>query len=118
MPKKILVVDDEPEIAEVLERSLNYKGFETYSCLDGDQALLHIQNGYNIPQLIITDMNMPQMDGLELAKIIKTKSPNLPVIIMTGRPDLIPEENPADEIVKKPFNLSFLFETVNKLINY
>jgi len=118
MPKRILVVDDEPEIIEALERSLNYNGFETYSCSDGGQALLHIQSGYNIPDLIIADMDMPGMSGLELAKKTKEESFNLPIIIMTGRPDLIPEENPADQIVKKPFDFYFLLETVNKLINY
>lgn len=119
MPKRILIVDDELAAGEALERSLNYMGFETYFCSNGNQALLHIQGGeYNTPQLIITDMKMPQMNGLELTKISKIESPNLPVIIMTGQPDLIPEENPADEIVKKPFDFKFLFEKVNKLINY
>ena len=117
MPKRILIVDDELAAGEALERSLNYLGFETYYCCNGNQALLHIQGGgYNMPQLIITDMKMPKMNGLELTKISKIKSPNLPVIIMTGQPDLIPKENPADQIIKKPVDFYFLLETVNKLI--
>ena len=113
MPKRILVVDDDPEIIGFLERSLNYKGFETYSCFDGDQALLHMQDV--TPDLIITDLNMPGINGLELAKKTKESS-NLPVIIMTGRPELIPQENPANQVLKKPVDFYFLLETVNKLI--
>jgi CheY-like chemotaxis protein len=113
--KIILVVEDEEGIRNLLNAALNPK-YEVWLCANGATALSLIQEQCLIPHLILTDWQMPVMDGVELIKRVKTHLPDLPVIIMTGRPDLLPKENPADAVLPKPFFLKDLFETVEALI--
>jgi CheY-like chemotaxis protein len=81
-PKKILLVDDEPNIRLVLSAVLERAGYVVESAEDGFLALRTIQ--HTKPDLVITDLRMPNMNGFELLSVIRTRFPELPTIAISG----------------------------------
>ena len=79
---KILIVDDEPQITRVLKTTLSSHGYSTRTAADGDDALQVIKEWS--PDLVITDLRMPNMDGLHSAGIFATKS-QIPIIVLSVR---------------------------------
>ena len=79
---KILIVDDEIEYQKVLSLILSDVGYDIASCSNGNEALEHIEN--NVVDLVLTDLKMPVMDGVELIKRIKEKYDDVDVIVMTA----------------------------------
>ncbi len=120
--KKIFVAEDNDATKEAVREYLEYKGkeqFEVETFSDGLELLQEIEDNCKMPYLIITDLNMPRMDGLELTKKIKLFfSPKIPVVIMTATPHLIPENHMADAVVAKPPNFAALYDLVCELTNY
>jgi DNA-binding response OmpR family regulator len=104
-PKKVLLVDDEPQIVEVLDRYLTDEGFIILRAQDGLQAIEAFREEH--PDLIILDLNMPVMSGLDAFKIIRDES-RVPVIMLTSRVDEVDRvvglELGADDYVTKPFS--------------
>ncbi|WP_028324466.1 response regulator [Desulfatirhabdium butyrativorans] len=86
MSQKILVVDDESGIRTVLSISLMDMGHSVSTAESADEALLQIDQAR--PSIVLTDIKMPGMDGLELLKAIKTRDPDIEVIMMTGHGDM------------------------------
>ena len=80
--KHILVVDDEPDIREVLTQALKMKGYRVTSAGTGEEALRLAKS--DVPQLVISDLQMEDADGLELINQLKSDHPDLPVILLTG----------------------------------
>jgi DNA-binding NtrC family response regulator len=80
--KHILVVDDEPDVRDVLSQALAIKGYRVTSAEAGHEALRVVKA--DPPQLMISDLQMEDSDGLELIEQIKTTHPDLPVILLTG----------------------------------
>ena len=78
----ILIVDDEKNYPPILSAVLEEEGFETYSANSGKEALQILEN--SDVDLVLTDMKMPAMDGIELLEKVKMKDPKLPVIMMTA----------------------------------
>jgi two-component system KDP operon response regulator KdpE len=110
---KILVVDDEAQIARVLKTTLSARGYLIRTAVDGDDALL-IMRGW-MPDLVITDLRMPNVDGVELCRIIRRKSA-VPIIVLSVRNE---ERNKvealdagADDYVAKPFSRDELLARV------
>jgi len=105
MPQTILVVDDEPELVKVMRGYLERAGFRVVAAGDGHQALAQHQR--EKPDLVLLDLNLPGMDGLEVARRMRTAA-NTPIIMLTARveePDrLIGLELGADDYVTKPFS--------------
>ena len=85
---KILVVDDEPEINNYVALALRLEGHETLQAYDGQQAIALLEDQH--PDLILSDMQMPVMDGLEMAQILHSdpEKETIPVIFVTGRQEL------------------------------
>ncbi len=85
---KVLVVDDEIEFAKTLKRHLRREGFDTEIAGDGSDARRIIEktccNRQSAIDLVITDVIMPNMNGIELLKWIKKNQPQIPVILLTG----------------------------------
>jgi DNA-binding response OmpR family regulator len=104
-PKRILLVDDEPQIVEVLERYLTDEGFLVSSAHDG-AAAVQISRAERC-DLIILDLNMPVMSGLDALKLIRVDS-RVPVIVLTSRVDevdrIVGLELGADDYITKPFS--------------
>jgi two-component system alkaline phosphatase synthesis response regulator PhoP len=105
MPKKILVVDDEPQIVKVLKAYLEKAGYQVVTAMDGKAAMVVFQR--EKPDFMILDLNLPEMDGLEVCKAIRRDS-NIPILMLTARVEeadkLIGLELGADDYVIKPFS--------------
>jgi DNA-binding response OmpR family regulator len=105
MPKKILLVDDEPEILEICRDYLKASGYDVVTAKDGAQGLSAFRR--ERPDLIVLDLMMPEMDGLDLCRAIRRES-NVPIIMLTARVEetdkLIGLELGADDYMTKPFS--------------
>lgn len=105
MPKKVFVVDDEPQIVKVLRVYLEKAGFQVITASDGTSALTTFQR--EKPDFMILDLNLPGMDGLEICKAVRRDS-NIPILMLTARVEeadkLIGLELGADDYVVKPFS--------------
>jgi signal transduction histidine kinase/FixJ family two-component response regulator len=86
MDEKILIVDDEEDIREVLEISLSDLGYEVYTAENGEEALRIIEEVN--PPIVLTDIRMPIMDGIELLRKIKQENAEIEVIMITGHGDM------------------------------
>ena len=111
---RILIVDDDKEIRDILSKMLAHMVFEVAVASDGSEALdLFFQNHFD---LIFTDLRMPRMDGWTLAFHVKSKSPDTPVVLITGeeKNQIMPELEGSyvDIAMFKPFR----FEEIEKTI--
>ena len=82
MPKKILLVDDEPEILEICRDYLKASGYDVVTAKDGVQGLSLARR--EKPDLIVLDLMLPEMDGLDVCRAIRRES-NVPIIMLTAR---------------------------------
>ncbi len=114
--KRILIVDDEAIIRDLCSRAL--KGYDVVQAGDGEEAL-HIFEKGGI-DVILTDVMMPKMDGIELLRRLKEKEPTLVVIVMTGFAEkeviLNALKADADDFISKPLNLLQLKTAVDKAL--
>lgn len=112
-PQKVLVVDDEPQITRVLRHSLTAHRYEVRTAADGLSALDTFRDWH--PDLIITDLQMPEMDGIELCCEIR-KFSKLPIIILSvkgeERTKVAALDAGADDYVTKPFGIDELLARV------
>ena len=104
-PNLVLLVDDEPQIREILRLYFEKEGFRTAEATDGAEALLMQQKLE--PALIILDLMLPVLDGLEVCRQIR-KTASVPIIMLTAREEdddrILGLETGADDYVTKPFN--------------
>ncbi|MGO3181193.1 MAG: response regulator transcription factor [Aequorivita sp.] len=115
---KILIIEDDSRVAELIQRGLEEQGFETTLAYDGlSGKKLAGQNDYD---LIITDIILPKMDGIDLCKEIKQSKPNLPIIMLTalGTTDDKVEgfDAGADDYLVKPFEMRELLARIRALL--
>lgn len=119
MPK-ILLVDDEPSILSVLSTLLRGQGFEIRPAMGGEKALEHLNN--ESFDLMITDIRMKPVDGLELLRIAKAKYPAMGVMVITayGSVETAVEamQEGAFDYVTKPFKVDELMITVQRALEY
>src|SRR3954449_13593624 len=103
--KTILVVDDEPKIADLARDYLEHAGFTVRTARDGESALAAIRR--DRPDLVVLDLGLPRLDGLDVTRTIRRDS-NLPLIMLTARDDeldkLLGLELGADDYLTKPFS--------------
>jgi two-component system, OmpR family, response regulator MprA len=117
-PRHLLVVDDDPAVTSLLRRAFSYEGYAVTVASSGVDALALVQS--DVPDLIVLDITMPVLDGLEVCRQLKHEHPELPILMLTAR------DNPADEIagldlgandyVTKPFDLDVLNARVRALL--
>ena len=100
----VLVVEDEPQIAEILEGYLRSSGYRTERAADGERALSIFRSAH--PDLILLDVMLPRLGGLEVLKTVRAES-TTPIIMLTARTEeldkLLALELGADDYVTKPF---------------
>jgi two-component system OmpR family response regulator len=105
MTHRILIVDDDPHIREVLSFALGKAGMETAEAGDGEAALAEVERGR--PDLVVLDINMPRMDGLEVCRRLRSAG-DVPILFLSSRDDEIDRvvglELGADDYVVKPFS--------------
>ncbi|MFI3175255.1 MAG: response regulator [Bacillota bacterium] len=113
MQKKILVVDDEKNIVNIISFNLKKEGYEVLSAKDGEEGVKKAMEFS--PDLILLDIMMPNMDGYEACKQIRQKS-NVPIIMLTARAEEVDKvlglELGADDYVTKPFSIRELIARV------
>jgi len=107
--RNILVVDDEAQITRVLKTSLSSQGYGIRTAADGEEALQVFQDWS--PDLIVTDLRMPVMDGLELCRKVRTTS-RVPIIVLSVKGEEMIKvqalDAGADDYVTKPFSMNEL----------
>ncbi|HZR29388.1 MAG TPA: response regulator transcription factor [Terriglobales bacterium] len=112
-PRHILVVDDEPQITRVLRTTLSTHGYDLRVANDGDAALDVMKDW--APDLVITDLSMPNMTGIELCRKIRSQS-QIPIIVLSvkgeERTKIEALDSGADDYVTKPFNMNELLARV------
>ena len=117
MKRKILIIEDEKPLAQVLEDTFSQEEFEIIKAFDGENGVDKFYN--EKPDLILLDINLPKKLGWEVCKEIRETS-NIPIIMMTARDSDSDEYNGlsigADDYITKPFNLRILLLKVKKLL--
>lgn len=105
MPKKILIADDEEDFLEILTYNLKKEGFEVVAAEDGKEALEALSES---PDLIILDVMMPELDGYEVCKAIRSRGITTPIIFLTAKDSEFDEvlglEIGGDDYITKPFS--------------
>ena len=116
--KALMIVDDDKEILELLSDFFINHGYETVLAQDGEEATQLLK--YKTVNLVVTDVRMPKMNGLNLLKHIKINFKGLPVILMTGyelsKAELSNMAHQADAYITKPFLPEYLLILVKKII--
>jgi CheY-like chemotaxis protein len=116
----VLVVDDEPPIRELQKRVLTQAGYDVYTVVDADHALQWISEEHPV-DLVIADVNMPDVTGDEMARQIRALRPDLKILFVTGFADRLFANQPvlwADQAyLDKPFTQRGLLEAVSLLLH-
>lgn len=120
MPKRILVVDDEPQLVEVVKMRLEANGYQIITAYDGQEALEKARK--ERPDLIILDLMLPKVDGYKVCRMLKfdEKYKNIPVILFSARAQDSDQklglEVGADAYIIKPFEPVALLAKIKELI--
>jgi DNA-binding NtrC family response regulator len=114
----ILIVDDELLIRDLLYDFFTNQGWEIATAENGIKALEILEN--RSFDLMLTDLKMPGLDGMELTNRVKEEHPQLPVVIMTGFPSIDTAVQAlrckVEDYIIKPFNINQLYKTVEKSV--
>jgi two-component system alkaline phosphatase synthesis response regulator PhoP len=115
---RILIVEDEPAMVQGLRDNFEYEGYEVLSASDGAEGLdLALRED---PDLLVLDVMMPKMSGLDVCKQLKAKKPAIPIIMLTARGQEIDKvvglELGADDYVTKPFSIRELMARVKAVL--
>ena len=116
----ILIIEDERALVEVLTYNLRKEGFEVLSATDGQDGLRRAQA--NLPDLILLDLMLPVIEGLEVCRVLKTgsRTREIPLLILTARSEEVDEivgfQMGADDYVTKPFKIKPLIQRIKALL--
>lgn len=117
-PHRILVVDDEPNIVDVVSMALRYQGFEVASAGTGGEALDQV--GAFKPHLMVLDVMLPDMEGFDVAEKLRAQRTDVPIVFLTAR-DATPDKirgltTGGDDYVTKPFSLEELVARIRTIL--
>lgn len=114
MPRKVLIVDDEKAIVDILKFNLKKEGYDTACAYDGREGLRMARQ--ENPDLILLDIMLPYMDGFEVCRTLREGGSNVPIIMITAREEETDKvfglENGADDYITKPFSMRELMARV------
>lgn len=118
-PLKALAVDDDDLVLSVMVQSLEELGFDTISALGGRNALAMLDSGEAI-DLLVTDVRMPRVSGMDVASAVRRKSESLPIIFVTGFSaqlvDTQEHRDPHVALLRKPYTFAALKQTVSTIM--
>jgi DNA-binding response OmpR family regulator len=117
-PAKILVVEDEPNMVAGLRDNFEFEGYEVITARDGVEGLQQALEGS--PDLVVLDVMMPRLSGLEVCRQLRAKRPSIPIIMLTARGQEVDKvvglELGADDYVTKPFSIRELLARVKAIL--
>lgn len=115
---KILIVEDEPNMVAGLRDNFEYEGYQVITAGDGSEGLARALN--ESPDLVVLDVMMPKMSGLDVCKQLKARRPSVPIIMLTARGQEVDKvvglELGADDYVTKPFSIRELLARVKAVL--
>jgi CheY-like chemotaxis protein len=115
----ILVIDDDDRVRTLLRDILLFGGYQVIEASDGKSGIRYLEGG-GFVDMVLTDLGMPEMNGWEVAKLIKSKTPQTPVVLITGwgvnLDDEKIKESGVDWIIGKPFQVNEILEVVRLFI--
>ncbi len=115
--KRILIVDDNEDISQVVGMVLSEKGYDVHSHSSGNDIISTVLSVN--PDLILMDIMLGEYDGRELCTMLKDneETAEIPILLVSGAHDLHPQQNRADGFISKPFDLDYLLLRVARTIN-
>ena len=117
---RLLVVDDEPNIRDLLDSSLRFAGFEVVTAADGNGALKAAQAEGAEPDLIVLDVMLPDMDGFTVARRLRERDVTTPILFLTARDDMADKVQGltvgGDDYVTKPFGLEEVVARIRAIL--
>lgn len=109
-PQRVLIVEDDALIRDFLSDALKMQGFVTEVVSDGEKALARLAAGEI--DLVLSDVNMPNMDGVEMCRQVGTRHPDVPVVLITGMPpddhERLRQQSGAAALLRKPIGIQRL----------
>ena len=114
----VLVVDDEAPIRQIERRLLEHAGYEVIDASGATEALALLHDGKEI-DLVVADLDMPEVSGDEMVRRIRTERPDLKVLYVTGHIDRLMDARPlwdGEAFLDKPFSMNGLVEAVSLLV--
>jgi DNA-binding response OmpR family regulator len=116
----VLVIDDDDRIRTLLRDILLFGGHEVIEASDGESGIRYLEKDGAV-DMVLTDLGMPLKNGWEVAKWIKTKTPQIPVVLVTGWGTNLDEgqvrDSGVDMIIGKPFQVNEILEAVHFFMN-
>ena len=116
-PKRILVVDDDPDILDALSEILEVEGYQVHRARNGREALQRMDEGTSAPDLILLDLMMPVMDGWEFARMLGPHR-RAPIVVLSADRNVGPKAQEIGAIgwLAKPFELGDLLSLVRRSV--
>jgi DNA-binding response OmpR family regulator len=120
-PKKILVVDDEPDLVETVRFSLELEGYQVLAAYNGEDGLNQARK--DSPDLILLDLMLPKLDGYKVCRLLKfdERHKHIPILMLTAKAQekdkILGKETGADDYMTKPFDIDQLMEKVKFYLN-
>jgi two-component system response regulator ArlR len=119
LKKKVLIVEDDPQISRVLNLELSHAGFETQMASDGEMAVEMAKTF--LPHVVLLDIMLPKRDGFSVAKKLKSSLEEVGIIALTAKAELQDKltgfESGMDDYVTKPFEIEEIIARINALLN-
>ncbi len=113
MARRLLIVDDEPPLADLLKRYLDRQGYEVDACNSAESALQLVSSGSSY-DLVVTDLTLDDINGEDLIDRLRESLPGLAAIVASGYPHVPRAE--GVEFLQKPFLPKMLLETLQKML--
>jgi CheY-like chemotaxis protein len=116
----LMIIDDEPLMIELFKQFMSKRGYRVVTALSGAEALEAFDAENGAVDVVITDMSLPLMDGIEIAQAIAARAPNIPVLIATGHDKSIAQYGLPENVVaviQKPYQNRVLAEQIRAILD-